>query len=346
MNENIQNREYRGKGIITASCKKYMLQTLISLNILRDKGCDLPIELFYADDDEMEEADRTCLELSLNVKCVNVQSYNEFNGYNARNFSIKAIALYLSSFDETLWMDADIIPLMNLEDLFHQEHYKLHHHLFFEDIFSHVTNDNAFSDKTRKLYESFGVNIDAGTPETDSGIFLLHKSKFNPDLLYINLNLNINPNTYNHAYGDKELYRLSMTLSKSEINFTTIDQPPCIIGKYFEKEDLFCGNGVLLKMDSLFVCVHMTLHSVDHVNEYKDIWKKSFWTHYTTRGVSSLLQIVEPINQEILIKHAYDRKFMSPLNHLLSETQKDMYAYIHKFENNYLEIFYSDKSKE
>ena len=71
-------RSYNGKGIITASSKKFMFQTLVSLNMLRDQGCDLPIELFYADDEELDEADKVCLELTLNVTCINIQTIPEF----------------------------------------------------------------------------------------------------------------------------------------------------------------------------------------------------------------------------------------------------------------------------
>ena len=240
MNRTFPIRQYNGKGIITASSDKFMLQTLVSLNILRNHGCDLPIELFYADESEMDEADKMCLELSLKIKCINVQSYDEFKDYNARNFSIKAIALYLSSFDETLWMDADIIPLMNFEELFEHEHYRTHHHVFFNDLFAHHKYENAFSKKTRDLYKTFGVEVEEGTPETDSGMYLIHKNKFPKDFIPINVTLNTNPNAYENVYGDKELYRLSMALSKSEISYTTVDRNPCLIGKYFKKEDLFC----------------------------------------------------------------------------------------------------------
>ena len=329
-------RGYNGKGIITASSKKFMFQTLVSLNMLRDQGCDLPIELFYADDEELDEADKVCLELTLNVKSINIQTVSEFKDYNARNFSIKAIALYLSSFDETLWMDADIIPLMKFDDLFNHEHYATHHHIFFNDIFAYDRYENSKTNSTREFSKSFNVIVEPGTPETDSGIYLIHKSKFPKEFLSTNTSLNTNPNTYQHVYGDKELYRLSMEMLKSEIKYTTVDENPSFIGKYFEKEDVFCGNGVILTIDALPVCVHMTLHSVDHINKYNGMWKDAFWTHYTTRNVDSVLQVVEPINQEITIKYKYDRKFMKPLNELLIKTQNQMFFYARKFENNYL----------
>lgn len=333
--EYLPNRPYEGRGIITASCKKFMFQTLISVNILRDKGCMLPIELYYADDEEMSQADITALELTLDVKSINVTSFEEFKDYNARNFSIKPIALYLSSFDETIWIDADVIPLIDLESLFDLAHYKNHHHLFFNDIFSYGKNENAMTKKTISLFETYGRNIPSGTPETDSGLYMIHKTKFNPEFFSITALLNMDKDIYNHVYGDKELYRLGMALTDNY--YTTIDINPCIIGKFFQSENLFCGNAVILMVDyQKPVAVHMTLHSVDHVNKYNNMWKESFWTHYITKQVDVDLRIVEPLNQEIVLKYEYDSKFMSPVTQEIKKVQESMFEYVKQFRNNYL----------
>ena len=329
-------RTYEGRGIITASSKKFMFQTLVSLHILRTKGCTLPIELFYADDDEITEADKVSLELTLDVTCINVQSVKEFERYNARNFSIKAIALYLSSFSETIWMDADIIPLVDFEELFECSHYTEYHHVFFNDIFAYGTEENAMTKTTLAFSKSFGVEIEEGTPETDSGMFLLNKNKFHRHFFIINALLNMDPETYGKVYGDKELYRLSSALCSNETPFTTVDTNPCLIGKYFRNEKLFCGNAVLFSIDNKRVCIHMTLHSVDHVDKYNNMWTESFWTHYTTKPVKVQLEIVQPLNQEITIKHKYDFKFMKPLDDVLQSVQVLLYTYINKFKNNYL----------
>ena len=331
----LPKRKYKGRGIITSSCKKFMFQTLISINILRDQGCTLPIELYYADDEEISEADKIALELSLDVTCINIQSFDSFKNYNARNFSIKPIALYLSSFDETIWMDADIIPLVNFETFFELPHYKKHYHVFFNDIFSYGKNENVMTKKTISLFEEYDQNVLIGTPETDSGLYVIHKTKFSSNFLLINVLLNMDSTIYDHVYGDKELYRLSMGLSGD--NYTTMDINPCVIGKYFNSENLFCGNAVILMTDHVNpVAVHMTLHSVDHVNKYNNIWKESFWTHYMTKSVDVDLRIVEPLNQEITIKYEYDKKFMSPISGEIKHVQKLMFEYVSQFRNNYL----------
>ena len=334
--EFLEERMYDGKGIITASSNKFMFQTLISINILRDTGCTLPIELYYADVDEINQADIVTLELTLDVKCINIQSFEKFKDYKARNFSIKSIALYLSSFDETIWMDADIIPIINFEELFETDHYKKNNHIFFNDIFAYDKYENAMTKKTKALYKSFNIDIPFGTPETDSGLYVIHKNKFSKNFILINTLLNMDQDTYTSTYGDKELYRLSMDICDSGY-FTTIDTNPCIIGKYFKSEDIFCGNAVILMIDLRQICVHMTLHSVDHVNKYNNIWKTSFWTNFITRPVDVELKMVEPLNQEILVKFDYDKKFIIPISPNLVLLQNNMYNYVDKFINNYLD---------
>ena len=288
------------KGIITASENNTRLfQSMISINILRNAGCMLPIELFYADDTELTKSDIAMLE-TLHVKCVNIQSFQLFKNYDAKNFSIKALAVYLSSFDETIWMDADIIPLINFDRLFDLTLYRRHHHLFFEDIFSYDKNENAMTKTTKNVYTHLGLSIQAGTPETDSGMFLIHKSKLPHNFTSILVSLNCKDHTiYKLVYGDKELYRLTAMLF--DIPFCTNGTMPRVIGKYFEKEKLMCGNAVVLETAEIStIAIHMTLHSVDHMFGFSNFLINSFWTHWITKPIDVDLRVVQPINQEIV----------------------------------------------
>lgn len=327
----LEIRAYSGRGIITASeGSKRMLQTLTSVSILR-KSCNLPVELFYADADELT-SDQIHALSEFGVKCINVQAFPTFGGYDARNFSIKALALYLSSFEEVIWMDADIIPLKNMEDLFDIPSYKRDGQFFFEDIFSYGKTENAMTQSTRKLFERFGVKMPDGTPETDSGLFLIHKGNVPTDFIAINLVLNMQHTVlYKHVYGDKELYRLSMALCDRAL--TTNDVFPRIIGKFFEKERLMCGNGVVLHTHPTSpVAIHMTLHSVDHHDTYQHFWKESFWTHWVPYDIDVELRIVEPLNQEIIPKYEYDYKRVRPISNDILYVQKEMFKFIHLYD--------------
>jgi hypothetical protein len=328
-----RTRTYDGMGIITASeGSKRILQTLTSVSILR-KSCCLPIELFYADEHELSVHQITLL-TNLGVTCINIQSFPEFTTYNARNFSIKALAIYLSSFNEVIWMDADVIALTNFENLFKLPSYIVNDHLFFEDIFSYYKNENAMTKTTLKLYTTFGIQLDKGTPETDSGLFILNKKNLPRDFIKYILVLNMHHKfIYNATYGDKELYRLSMMLCDKAFN--TNDVFPTIIGKYFEKEDLMCGNGVVLQSTpNEDVAIHMTLHSVDHHDKYNNFWASSFWSHWVPFPIDVDLRVVEPINQEIVPKYRYDYKRVKPIPVMITSIQIELFRFIRFYEND------------
>jgi hypothetical protein len=317
------------RGIITAAGgNDLLLQSFVSINLLRHHGCNLPIELYYADNEEMTVSFVKRME-TLNVSCINVQDHHLFKNYNARNFSIKSIALFLSSFDETIWMDVDIIPFTNMESLFDHPYYKKNHYMFFPDIFTYGKYQNAYTEKTNELMKLFGFSYVEYEHETDAGLFVINKSKIPADFIVMNLLFNINHNiTYKYAYGDKELYNLCMKLCG--ILYSTNDINVGIIGKYFEHNKLFCGNAVLLKKNDLdhedsVYCAHMTLHNISHIPKYKNIWTKSIWTHYVTKPVDITLTVVQPINQELLIKNKYETKFVTQLSKKIKDIHTEMY---------------------
>ena len=76
-----------------------------------------------------------------------------------------------------------------------------------------------------------------------------------------------------------------------------------------------------------FIAVHMTLHSIDHIDSYNDIWKSSIWTHYINKPIDVNLIIVNPLNQEIVPRYKYDYKFMTPLNDIMTIVHRNMYTY-------------------
>jgi hypothetical protein len=226
-------------------------------------------------------------------------------------------------------MDADVIPCMNFELLFDDFHYTKNSHLFFCDIFSYGKYKNSFSDSTYNLFNFFGISLKHGEPETDSGLFVLNKQILTDRFIHVNLFLNLHHEIiYKHVYGDKELYNLSMRICN--IEFTTNNMFPKIIGKYFENQNIFCGNGVIFtsmhtNMVPYKVCVHMTLHSVDHIELYDNIWKKSLWTHFFDKEIPAQLINIRPVNQAICPIYSYDMVFMIPVDSALKNIQEKMY---------------------
>ena len=334
-NKNRYDMYNNKKGIITAAGgRDLLLQSFVSINLLRYHGCNLPVELYYADEDEMNDIFLKKMK-ALNVSCINIQSNELFKNYNARNFSIKSISLFLSSFEEVIWMDVDIIPFTNMEDLFNDPSYLNHNFLFFPDIFSFGKYQNANTEKTNELMKKFGFSFKNGENETDAGLFVINKSKLPKDFIIINLLLNINNHlTYKYAYGDKELYNLCMKLCG--IEYSTNNVQVGIIGKYFSADDLLCGNGALFKKNDLdhedsIYCAHMTLHNISHVPKYGNAWTKSIWTHYVTKPIDIAITMVNPLNQELVIRHEYDKKFMKPLSEKIMDIHTEMYLLYDEF---------------
>ena len=329
----INDRSYSGKGIVTASGGKFLSQSYVSISILRKNGCSLPIEMFYADKDEIDDVtkQRFCKLYDNNITFINIQDCPMFSNYDAHNFSIKSIAVYLSKFSEIIWMDADIIPLMNFEKLFvdnDNSHYKRLGHYFNNDIFSYKKYHNEFTEKTSNLFSKFKYKMCEGEPETDSGLFMLHKNYLHKDIVKYFLLLNVNRHiVYNHVYGDKELFKLSFHLTNTP--YTTLDAFPHLIGKHFEKDEIFCGNAVLLPNcnNDDYVAVHMTLHSIDHRDLFERHGLGHLWTHYVNRSVDTKIEVVNPLNQELVPRFKYDYKFIKRLDEKLSAVQKDMYAF-------------------
>ena len=278
---NDRSHQYSGKGIVTASGGKFLSQSYVSISILRKQGCSLPIEMFYADKNEIDDETKKqfCKLYDNNITFINIQDCTMFTKYDAHNFSIKSIAVYLSKFSEIIWMDADIIPLMNFEKLFENSHYTRLGHYFNNDIFTYNKYHNEFTEKTSELFNMFNYKMIHGEPETDSGLFMLHKNYIHKDIVKYFLLLNINRHiVYNHVYGDKELFKLSFHLTKTP--YTTIDVYPHLIGKYFDRDDVFCGNAVILPNynDDGYIAIHMTLHSIDHRGLFErhklgDMWQ-------------------------------------------------------------------------
>ena len=288
----IKKNIYSGRGIVTAAgTKSRILQSIISVKILRDRGCDLPIELFYADSKEFTDEQQE-LYNNLNVKLINIQDTELFSNYNARNFSIKSIALYLSSFNETIWIDSDIIALSNFTDLFNNTQYKTVGYLFFNDIWSNQ-NPNVFSVKLENLFNIFGVfGKKFHQSELDSGIFIINKNKFKYLIEYI-LILNINHKLlYNICcYGDKDLFKLGIILETGD--FISLKHYPVGIGNILkgETQDCLAGFCFLMKLSDKDICIHMNVVSIDIMKENIDI----YWQYVNKIGTLGNQRIINPV---------------------------------------------------
>ena len=103
------------KGIIISGGGRYLLCALVNIQILRQHGCSLPIELWYYRNERLPSRAKKEL-LSWDVTC------RELPDLPTR-YACKPWAVAHSAFDEVLVLDADNTPIRNPEYLFDSEPY-------------------------------------------------------------------------------------------------------------------------------------------------------------------------------------------------------------------------------
>ena len=326
------------RGIITASGTVDRLRdSYVSIKMLRDTGCKLPIELFYADEKEITKSQR-CIFNELNVNCINIQSHSPFEVYNARNFSIKAVAVYLSKFKEFIWMDSDVIPLVNFETLFYNNQYHNYGYFFNNDLWSFKKLETVYTEKIHKLIKILKddeeYKIPAGSPELDSGLFLLNREKLPFKFFDILLLLNLNHNLiYNKVcYGDKYTFQITLRIL-FDVFYYNISHP-AVIG--VKADGFLCGNGMVIKHESNNIAVHMTLRSLSQLKKM-DVFKNiNPWTHYIEEPIRFHSPRVKILHQITTPYYEYENIYMKEINSSIQNAQVNMlkyYKYIYNIIN-------------
>jgi len=322
------------RGIITASGTVDRLRdSYVSIKMLRDTGCKLPVELFYADEKEITKSQCGIFN-ELNVNCINIQSHCPFGAYNARNFSIKAIAVYLSNFKELIWIDSDVIPLVNFETLFSNQQYINYGYFFNNDLWSFKKQETVFTHKIEKfiqiLKDDEKYTILPGSPELDSGLFLLNREKLPFKFFDILLLLNLN----NHliydkvCYGDKDTFQIAIRMLFDNFYYNLLQ--PSVIG--VQADGFLCGNGMILKHDYNNIAVHMTLRSISQLKKM-DIFQDNPWTHYIEEPIRFHSPRVEILHQITTPYYEYENIYMKEIDSEINKAQINMYKYFETIKN-------------
>jgi len=105
---------YEGRGIVMcAGGSKYFPSAWVSINLLRRVGCDLPIELWYLNQTEMDEEMISLLK-PLDVVCIDASQIAKLHPCRKLlGWELKPYAIIFSRFAETMLLDADNIAVKN-----------------------------------------------------------------------------------------------------------------------------------------------------------------------------------------------------------------------------------------
>jgi hypothetical protein len=194
-------RDWQGRGIvICAGGVRYFLCAWVCINMLRKQGCTLPVELWYLNDAEMNDAMRTLIE-ALGVTCINAEEVRKLYPSRILNgWEIKAFALLHTGFREVLLLDADNVPIVDPAFLFETKQ--------FEDTGAIFWPDFGRLAPSRSIWGLTGVTY-RDEPEFESGQIVLDKARcFRPLSLAMWFN-EYSDFWYRHIHGDKETFHMA-----------------------------------------------------------------------------------------------------------------------------------------
>lgn len=135
---------YSGDGIVFVGGSSYSLMTYSVIKTIRKSGTTLPIEVLIPTEEEaVTDADFCKLIENENAKCIylsrifseDLLAKNQFKG-----FQYKSLALFASSFENALLLDADDYPLKNLDTIFEHTIFKKNGLILWPDFWRRTTN--------------------------------------------------------------------------------------------------------------------------------------------------------------------------------------------------------------
>ncbi|KAI1364109.1 alpha-1,3-mannosyltransferase [Xylaria arbuscula] len=122
-----------GRGLVLTAGDGQAKYLLTIIYTFRKLGCELPIEIMYLGDEDLDEDHRLELEALPGVTTRDISLMVDDDGWKLAGWAIKPFAILMSSFREVIFIDADSFFLRDPTELFDDYDYKNTGALFFRD---------------------------------------------------------------------------------------------------------------------------------------------------------------------------------------------------------------------
>lgn len=192
-----------GRGVvIAAGGVKFQVGAWVTISMLRELGCTLPIEVWYLGLDEYNAAWERLVE-PLGVQCVDAHEVRrEFPHARLHGWELKPYAIQHSRFAEVLFLDADNVPVVDPTYLFETPQYREAGAIFWPDY--------GRLGKSRQAWKVFGDVPYRDEPEVESGQVVVDKTRCWRALELCHWYMqNSNNFFFYHVHGDKEIFHLA-----------------------------------------------------------------------------------------------------------------------------------------
>ena len=195
-----------GRGIvICGGGQRYFACAWVCIQMLRESGCTLPIELWYLGPMEMD-ARMKSLVAPYGVVCRDGRSHRRDSQRRPKpasplgGFELKPYAILHSRFREVLLLDADNVPVRNPEYLFELTEYAEHGAIFWPDY--------GRLSRSREIWGICGVSY-RDEPEFESGQIVVDKLRC-WEALQLTLWYNEHSDFfYKYIHGDKDTFHMA-----------------------------------------------------------------------------------------------------------------------------------------
>jgi alpha 1,2-mannosyltransferase len=187
---------FKGKGIVyTAGGISYLTCAYVSISLLRQLGCKLPVEIWHRGNEVSVEGMRRFSHLDVKFK-----NFFDFEKSIPSGYILKPLAIVHSEFEEVLFLDTDNNCVKDPEYLFYSGSYKEYGAVFWPDYW--------FTSRKNSIWEITGSKA-FQLPEQESGQILINKKQ-----CWRELNLSLYFNKLGEYYyklllGDKDTFKFA-----------------------------------------------------------------------------------------------------------------------------------------
>lgn len=203
--------KYEGRGIVIAGGAQhiphrglphgYLPCIWVTVNKIRQLGCNLPIQLWYLGDLEMDPVIERLLE-PFGVECVDAREMEKTRPCRILcGWEVKMYAMLHCPFEEVLFLDADCAPVLySPDELFEHPEYISKGAVFWPD-FGHW-------ELKEGIWKVFGLEP-RHEPALETGQAMVNKAKCWKEMRLALWYAEYSDFTFGHVYGDKECPHLA-----------------------------------------------------------------------------------------------------------------------------------------
>lgn len=192
---------HAGRGIvICAGGHRLFTNAWVCVRMLRELGCQLPVQFWHLGASEMDERMRAIVH-ELHVECVDAETIAEKHPVRILNgWEVKPYAILHSPFREVILLDADNVPLYDPAFLLETPEFAEHGAIFWPD-FGRLGRE-------RPIWKICEVDY-RDEPEFETGQIVIDKHRC-WEALQLTMHYNAHSDFYfRHIHGDKDTFHLA-----------------------------------------------------------------------------------------------------------------------------------------